>query len=86
MALLTLRDIHHSFGGPALLDGVDLAIESRERVGLVGRNGAGKSTLMKIVAGELRADEGDIDGMPGLRIAALRQDLPAAQGGTIFDV
>ena len=53
MALLTLRQIHLSYGGPALLDGIDFAVERGERVCLLGRNGEGKSTLLKVIAGEL---------------------------------
>ena len=52
MALLTLKGIEVSFGGPAILDGIDLVVEPGERIGLLGRNGAGKSTLMKIIAEE----------------------------------
>ena len=46
MALLSLRGISLSFGGPKVLDGVDLMIETGERVCLLGRNGEGKSTLL----------------------------------------
>ena len=49
--LLTLQDIHLTFGGTPLLEGAELAIGERERVCLVGRNGSGKSTLLKIAAG-----------------------------------
>ncbi len=60
MALITLRNIQLGFGGPALLEGLNLSIERGERVCLLGRNGAGKSTLMKLIAGELQPDEGEI--------------------------
>lgn len=86
MALLALRDLHLSFGGAPLLDGIDLVLEPGERVGLLGRNGAGKSTLMKIVAGELQPDRGRREEQDGLRIARLVQDLPGDRPGTIFDV
>src|SRR5258708_38773117 len=49
--LLTLQDIHLTFGGTPLLEGAELSISERERVCLVGRNGSGKSTLLKIAAG-----------------------------------
>ncbi len=56
--LLTLEDIHLTFGGDALFAGIGLAIGARERIALVGRNGSGKSTLMKIIAGKVEADGG----------------------------
>lgn len=86
MALIALRDIHLTFGGAPILDGVNLVIEPGERVGLLGRNGAGKSTLMKIVAKELSPDSGRREEKDGLRIARLMQDLPGERPGTIFDV
>ena len=58
MAILSLQGVSISYGGPSLLDHVDLTIESRERICLVGRNGAGKSTLMKVIKGELKPDAG----------------------------
>ncbi|WP_165067443.1 ATP-binding cassette domain-containing protein [Paludisphaera rhizosphaerae] len=85
MALLSLRGVSLSFGGPKLLDGVDLTIEAGERVCLLGRNGEGKSTLMKIISGELSPDEGDVLRQQGLRVARLLQDVPAGHGGTVAD-
>ena len=48
MALLSLREVSLAFGGPRLLDRVDLQIERGERVSLLGRNGEGKSTLLRL--------------------------------------
>lgn len=86
MSLMSLTSIQVSFGGPAVLDGVSLRIEPKERIGLLGRNGAGKSTLMKLIAGEITADSGDINQPQGLRVARLVQDVPTDTTGTIFDV
>ena len=86
MALLELRRIKLGFGGPALLDGVDLSIEPGERLCLVGRNGSGKSTLMKLIAGEIEAEEGEIQKQDGLRIARLAQEVPHGVDDTAFDV
>ena len=60
MSLLQAKNLHHSYGDHALLDGVNLTLEAGERVCLVGRNGSGKSTLLKIIAGRIKVDEGDI--------------------------
>ena len=71
MALMTLRNITLAFGGPPLLDGVNLQIEPGERLCLVGRNGTGKSTLMKLLNGELQADSGELVRDQGLKVARL---------------
>ena len=86
MSLLTLKAITVSFGGPSILDGIALTIEPRERIGLLGRNGAGKSTLMKLIAGELTADQGEMNRSQTLRVARLIQDVPMGDSRTIFQV
>ena len=86
MALLSLHDIALSFGAGPLLGGVSLHVELGERLCLLGRNGVGKSSLMKIIDGSLWADSGDITRQPGIRVALLSQDVPAAMAGTIRDV
>ena len=58
--LLEMKGIRKRFAGITALDGVDLVLHPSEVVGLVGENGAGKSTLMRILAGELRPDGGEI--------------------------
>ena len=72
--LLTLQDIHLTFGGTPLLEGAELAIGERERVCLVGRNGSGKSTLLKIAAGTVEADRGARFAQPGATIRYLAQE------------
>lgn len=86
MALITLRNIALSYGGPSLLDGVDLSIDPGERVCLVGRNGAGKSTLMRVIAGEMAPDQGERSIQQGARIARLAQEVPTDTRGSVFDV
>jgi ATP-binding cassette subfamily F protein uup len=86
MALLSLKQITVSYGGPNLLDQIDLQIDRGERVCLVGRNGAGKSTLMKLIAGEIKPDAGEMLGWQGLKIARLEQEVPSGTHGTIYDV
>ncbi|WP_300296848.1 ABC-F family ATP-binding cassette domain-containing protein [Ferrovibrio sp.] len=57
--LLTLRDIHLTFGGEPVLDGAELSVQAGDRLCLVGRNGSGKSTLMKVAAGMVQPESGD---------------------------
>ena len=86
MPLITLQNVDFSVGGPLLLERVDLAIEPGERIALIGRNGAGKSTLMKLLAGELKPDDGEIRIEGGRRIARLEQEVPLDAAGSVFDV
>ena len=85
MSLLQAKKLHHSFGDQPLLDNVNLALEAGERVCLVGRNGSGKSTLLKIIAGDIKVDEGEIIHAAELRIAELRQDVPKSFAGSVYD-
>jgi ATP-binding cassette subfamily F protein uup len=73
--LLTLKDIHLTFGGTPLLEGAELTVASGDRIGLVGRNGSGKSTLMKIAAGLVPFDKGERFVHPNARIAYLTQEV-----------
>jgi len=86
MPLITLLDLHHAFGGPPVLDGVNFQVDAGERVCLVGRNGSGKSTLMRLLAGEMKPDLGSISRMPRLRVATLAQEIPTDVEGAVHDV
>jgi ABC transport system ATP-binding/permease protein len=85
MALLSFRDVVLSFGGPRVLDGVDLQIERGERVCLLGRNGEGKSTLLRLIHGDLAPDSGEVVRQQGLQVARLPQDVPEGHGGSVAD-
>ncbi len=85
MALLTLSNAQLAFGHVPLLDHADFALESNERVGLIGRNGAGKSSLLKILGGLERPDDGLLQLQQGLRIAYVAQEPTLAPEDTIFD-
>jgi ATP-binding cassette subfamily F protein uup len=81
--LLSARELGHSFGARALFDGVSFTISEGDRVGLIGPNGMGKSTLLKIVAGELGADRGEVARRTGLRVGYLAQVPQLAAGATV---
>jgi ATP-binding cassette subfamily F protein uup len=86
MALISLREVSIQYGGPAVLDAVSFSIEPGDRACITGRNGEGKSTLLKIVAGLVRPDSGEIIRQPGLRVAYLTQDVPGDLDGTVADI
>ena len=86
MPLIQLQRVDYSVGGPLLLEHVDLTIEPSERVCIVGRNGEGKSTLLRLLAGEIKADDGEVRVQGGVRIARLAQEVPQDTAGSVFDV
>ncbi|WP_199099812.1 ATP-binding cassette domain-containing protein [Dyella sp. ASV21] len=86
MSLIQLHRVDFSIGGPLLLEHVDLSIEANERVCIVGRNGEGKSTLMKLIAGELKPDDGEIRVQNGVVVARMAQEVPQDTAGSVFDV
>jgi len=86
MALVSLQDVKVGFGGPLLLEGVDLSIDRGERVCLVGRNGTGKSTIMRLITGEVKPDGGKIVFQQGVKITLLTQEVPQALFGSVFDI
>ncbi|HJW06540.1 MAG TPA: ATP-binding cassette domain-containing protein [Rhodanobacter sp.] len=86
MSLIQLQRVDFSIGGPLLLEHVDLSIEANERVCIVGRNGEGKSTLMKLIAGELQADDGEVRLQNGIMVARMAQEVPQGTAGSVFDV
>jgi ATP-binding cassette subfamily F protein uup len=85
MPLLRLSNVSIAYGTHALLNNADFQLDAGERVGLLGRNGEGKSTLMKIIAGNVQPDHGDIWQQPGLRLAWLEQTPELPDDATIYD-
>lgn len=75
MRILTLSEVGFTWRKPALLENINLAIDKGERIGLLGRNGTGKSTLMKILAGEVQPDHGQVRREPKTSIARLVQEV-----------
>ncbi|MFA5088453.1 MAG: ATP-binding cassette domain-containing protein, partial [Candidatus Omnitrophota bacterium] len=86
MALISLQEISLAFGGPLIFDKLSLHLESGERVALLGRNGAGKTTLMKLIAGDLGPDDGEVVRQQGIDITHLPQEIPAGMEGNVFDI
>jgi ATP-binding cassette subfamily F protein uup len=86
MSLINLVDVDYSVGGPLLLERASLAIERGERIAVVGRNGEGKSTLLRLIAGEIKPDSGEVRVEGGVRVARLAQEVPQELSGDVFDV
>ena len=82
--LISLRAVRLADGQRWLFDGVDIALEPRERACLVGRNGAGKSTLLRILAGLSAPDEGERTVQAGVTVSLVTQE-PAIEGATLGD-
>lgn len=81
----TLKNVTVTFGTDRVLDSVNLILDQGERLCLTGRNGSGKSTLMRLLSGELQADEGTIWRSRDLSYSFLDQELPEVSSATIFD-
>jgi ATP-binding cassette subfamily F protein uup len=86
MALISLQNVSLGFGGPLLLEEVNLQIEPGERVGLLGRNGMGKSTLLKLVNDDFLPHDGNIARQQNLRVAYLPQEVPQDWTGNVADI
>jgi ATP-binding cassette subfamily F protein uup len=86
MSLINLQEAGLGFGGPLLLENINLQIERGEWVGLLGRNGMGKSTLLKLVFGDLMPESGTITRQQNLRVAYLPQEVPLGLSGSIAEI
>jgi len=86
MSLIALQNISIHFGGPLLLDGVNLQIEKKQRICLLGRNGTGKSTLMKILASEIVPDSGLVQKGQGTKVSYFSQEIPQDIDDIAFNI
>jgi ATP-binding cassette, subfamily F, member 3 len=83
--MLQIKGLGKAFRGDWLFRSLDFQINERDRIGLVGDNGTGKSTLMKIFAGLLHSDEGEVIGARDLTFGYLPQDGLFARGCTLIE-
>ncbi len=84
MALITFLNAQLAFGHVALLDHTDFALESNERVGVIGRNGTGKTSFLKILGGLEKADDGTLQLQNNLRLAYVAQEPVLDPDATVF--
>ncbi len=80
-AHVRLSDVHVSFGGRPVLSGVDLLAAAGERLAVVGENGRGKTTLLRVLAGELPADRGEVHRTGSVGVAD--QQIPLGASDTV---
>jgi len=85
MIILQANKIERSFAGEVLFDNVNLQVDERDRIALVGRNGAGKSTLLKILVGEEEPTSGEINKKKDISLSYLAQDSRFESENTIYD-
>ncbi|MDH5729201.1 MAG: ATP-binding cassette domain-containing protein [Gammaproteobacteria bacterium] len=86
MSLVRFDKVSLGFGHHLLLNQVNFSLEPKERVCLIGRNGTGKSTFLKLISGDLHADDGHVRMDSGIRISRLEQDVPMNESRQVFDV
>ena len=86
MSLIRFEQVSLEYGEQKILTDAALSIEPRERVCLIGRNGAGKSTTLKLLAGRIEPDRGQVVRQGGLVVAELDQSPPDALGLTAREV
>lgn len=84
MIILQGNKIERSFSGDVLFDNINIQVDQRDRIALVGRNGAGKSTLLKILVGEEAPTKGEINKKRDLSLSYLAQDSRFQSENTIF--
>ena len=85
MIILQANKIERSFAGEVLFDNINLQVDERDRIALVGKNGAGKSTLLKILVGEEEPTSGEINKKKDISLSYLAQDSRFESENTIYN-
>jgi ATP-binding cassette subfamily F protein 3 len=85
MSLAQFADASFAYPGNEILAGASLLIRPGDRLALLGPNGAGKSTALRLLAGDLELDSGDVRILGRASVAYLRQSQELAHGGTLLD-
>src|SRR5687767_5764309 len=83
MSLIAVLDAHLAYGDKPLLDGAQLTVHPGERLGLIGRNGTGKSSLLRVIAGLVQLDDGELQRRDGLRISFVEQEPQLQPAATL---
>ncbi|WP_303885571.1 ABC-F family ATP-binding cassette domain-containing protein [Abiotrophia defectiva] len=85
MKTLAVTGLEKTYGTKTLLAGIDFAIRTGDRIGLIGPNGTGKSSFLKVLADQTDYDQGTIDKPKDYRIAYLAQNPELDPNQTILD-
>jgi len=85
MPIFHAKNLSLAFGDVKLLDGIDFSIDAGERIALVGRNGTGKSSLLKIIAAQIKPDDGEAARSSTLKLAYVPQEPTFDASQTIFE-
>ena len=85
MIILQANKIERSFAGDVLFDNINLQVDEKDRIALVGKNGAGKSTLLKILVGEEEPTSGEINKKKDISLSYLAQNSRFESENTIYD-
>ncbi len=83
--MISLNNISMRYGAKVLFDEVSLRIAGKDRVSLVGSNGAGKSTMLKVIAGLIKADEGEVAISKHTTVGYLPQEGILFTGKTLYE-
>lgn len=85
MSLAQFSDVHFGFPGNPILTGASLLIRPGDRLALLGPNGTGKSTALRLLAGEMAPDAGDVRMLGKASVVYLRQSQQSADGGSVIE-
>ena len=85
MAIVTLSEIHVSFGPEVVLDQLNLQLHPDEKVGMVGANGSGKSTILRLIVDEIEPDMGSVSKQKSLNIGYLSQEVAFSGDCTVME-
>lgn len=86
MILVQAKELCLSYGTQSLLDHTNFQINQGDKICLIGRNGEGKSTLLKIIAGHIQVDSGELAKSQQITVSELQQEIPPDETGTIYDI
>ena len=81
--MIKITDLNKSFAGRVLFDNLNLSVNEKERVGIVGRNGCGKTTLFKILLGKTEYDSGSVSMPKNYKIGYLEQHINFTEGTAV---
>ena len=82
--LISCNDVAFGYGDNLIFTNVCFAVNEGERIGLIGANGEGKTTLIKLLLGQLEADDGTVSRKNGLKVGYLEQTGGYSSGNTVY--